>query len=279
MPLSRPVSSADLRIDHGSLPPAPSPGGRHADAASGRVALKIGLERQCYVAGQQIRGVLEVHSKTRGLALGDIGIEFGGTEGQSPLSMTRQTVCIRLDRLKGRAKPSPPFAGNESRSRLDRQSTSPWMNAYETAQPLEGPQDTLLLCRVLCPICMCWFRRPGRVGTVDQSCWIPSRFEATRTSTLCEHSEPPRSLLTSPEYTQNFAPATIHRRGASSIRASTSKATVCPLRTRSSPTRDRSRRASTRHCLAGHASPSCSTSPPKYPRLAHSVRARQSVTS
>lgn len=49
------------------------------------MALKIGLERQCYVAGQQIRGVLEVHSKTKGLALGDIGIEFGGTEGQSCL--------------------------------------------------------------------------------------------------------------------------------------------------------------------------------------------------
>ena len=84
--MARPVSSADLRrIDNGTLPPAPSPGGRHADAASGRVALRIGLERQCYVAGQQIRGVLEVHSKTKGLALGDIGIEFGGTEGQSGL--------------------------------------------------------------------------------------------------------------------------------------------------------------------------------------------------
>lgn len=81
MPLSRPVSSADLRIDNGSLPPAPSPNGHHADTSSGRVALKIGLERQCYVAGQQIRGVLEVHAKSKGLALGDIGIEFGGTEG------------------------------------------------------------------------------------------------------------------------------------------------------------------------------------------------------
>ncbi|TKA52327.1 hypothetical protein B0A53_04795 [Rhodotorula sp. CCFEE 5036] len=99
-PMARPVSSADLRrIDHGTLPPAPSPGGRHADAASGRVALKIGLERQCYVAGQQIRGVLEVHSKTKGLALGDIGIEFGGTEElrSRDHTSTRRLLTTRVD--------------------------------------------------------------------------------------------------------------------------------------------------------------------------------------
>lgn len=128
MPLSRPVSSADLRTDNGALPPAPSPGGHHGEPTSGRVALKIGLERQCYVAGQQIRGVLEVHAKAKGLALGDIGIEFGGTEGQSRSALVSRlsyacpdvVLCALVSSCRGwRAVSRPSFNIDAAQHALD----------------------------------------------------------------------------------------------------------------------------------------------------------------
>lgn len=80
-PLARPVSSADLRSHNGNLPVAPAPEGQgHAGRG---LSLKVGVERNAYVAGQQIKGVLELSVRDKRIALGDIGVEFTAHERES----------------------------------------------------------------------------------------------------------------------------------------------------------------------------------------------------
>jgi len=83
MPLARPVSSADVRpLASGSLPAAPAPPGRATTNGTAALGLKLAVERNAYVAGQQVKGVLELSVKGQ-LALGEVGIEFLGVEGES----------------------------------------------------------------------------------------------------------------------------------------------------------------------------------------------------
>ena len=74
-----------MRSTHasGSLPAAPAPPGRRGDTttiSNAQLGLKLAVERGAYVAGQQVKGVLELSVKGQ-LALGEVGIEFLGVEG------------------------------------------------------------------------------------------------------------------------------------------------------------------------------------------------------
>lgn len=74
-----------MRSTHasGSLPAAPAPPGRRGDTttiSNAQLGLKLAVERGAYVAGQQVKGVLELSVKGH-LALGEVGIEFLGVEG------------------------------------------------------------------------------------------------------------------------------------------------------------------------------------------------------
>ncbi|GAA6056922.1 hypothetical protein JCM3770_001324 [Rhodotorula araucariae] len=97
MPLARPVSSADVRaLSSGALPAAPAPPGRTAGAAA--LGLKLAVERNAYVAGQQVKGVLELTVKGQ-LALGEVGIEFAGVEElrSRDHTSTRRLLSKRTD--------------------------------------------------------------------------------------------------------------------------------------------------------------------------------------
>ncbi|BGP34855.1 hypothetical protein JCM10296v2_006679 [Rhodotorula toruloides] len=96
-PLARPISSADLRSHNGQLPAAPAPDGQgHAGRG---LSLKIGIERKAYVAGQQIKGVLELSVRDKRIALGEVGVEFTAHEQlrSRDHTSTRRLLSTRLD--------------------------------------------------------------------------------------------------------------------------------------------------------------------------------------
>ncbi|GAA5943299.1 hypothetical protein JCM3775_002609 [Rhodotorula graminis] len=100
MPLPRPVSSADMRSAHasGSLPASPAPRGAGSSSNSAQLGLKLAVERGAYVAGQQVKGVLELSVKGQ-LALGEVGIEFLGVEElrSRDHTSTRRLLSDRVD--------------------------------------------------------------------------------------------------------------------------------------------------------------------------------------
>ncbi|GAA5913662.1 hypothetical protein JCM8208_005895 [Rhodotorula glutinis] len=103
MPLPRPVSSADMRSAHasGSLPASPAPPGRRpttTGTSNAHLGLKLAVERGAYVAGQQVKGVLELSVKGQ-LALGEVGIEFLGVEElrSRDHTSTRRLLSDRVD--------------------------------------------------------------------------------------------------------------------------------------------------------------------------------------
>ncbi|BGP43081.1 hypothetical protein JCM10449v2_007096 [Rhodotorula kratochvilovae] len=98
MPLARPVSSADIcALSSGALPAAPAPPGRGGGGAAA-LGLKLAVERNAYVAGQQVKGVLELSVKGQ-LALGEVGIEFLGVEElrSRDHTSTRRLLSNRVD--------------------------------------------------------------------------------------------------------------------------------------------------------------------------------------
>ncbi|GAA5995410.1 uncharacterized protein JCM10292_005155 [Rhodotorula paludigena] len=100
-PLARPVSSADLhrRASSSVLPPAPAHhSGGGSGASASRLKLGLAVERDAYVAGQTLRGVLEVAVKGE-IALGEIGLELCGTEElrSRDHTSTRRLLATRVD--------------------------------------------------------------------------------------------------------------------------------------------------------------------------------------
>jgi hypothetical protein len=98
--LPPPVSSQALhrRPSSSLLPHAPSP--NPSSTSTSKVRLRITLERELFVAGQTVRGTLEVDVKGKKVALESVGIELNGLEGEvAPLPL--EVGWARMKRVKG----------------------------------------------------------------------------------------------------------------------------------------------------------------------------------